>query len=84
MVNFFILPKNILKILPSHIEPWFNKIDQWRTQLPDDIPPVPTDEAGYVDAHHFVSLLSNVLAEDEIIFVDTGGNLIGHAKYSLV
>ena len=37
--------------------------------------PVPTDEAGYVDAHHFVSLLSNVLAEDEIIFVDTGGNL---------
>ena len=76
MEEFFDTAKDYIKNFTSpHIEPWLNKIDQWRTQLPDDIPPVPTDEAGYVDAHHFVSLLSNVLAEDEIIFVDTGGNL---------
>ena len=57
------------------IEPWLATIDQWRAELPDDIPAVPTDEAGYVDVHHFVRQLSNVLAEDEIVFVDTGGNL---------
>ena len=57
------------------IEPWLATIDHWRAELPDDIPEVPADEAGYVDVHHFVRQLSDVLADDEIIFVDTGGNL---------
>lgn len=58
-----------------HIEPWLATIARWRAELPDDTPPEPVDEAGYVDANHFVRKLSGVLANDEIIFVDTGGNL---------
>jgi len=57
------------------IEPWLAIIDHWRAELPDDIPVVPADEAGYVDVHNFMGQLSDVLADDEIIFVDTGGNL---------
>ena len=57
------------------IKPWLATIDHWRAELPDDIPEVPADEVGYVDVHHFVRQLSDVLADDEIIFVDTGGNL---------
>ncbi len=60
---------------PPCIEPWLLTIKRWRTDLPDDIPAEPADEVGYVDAHHFVRQLSNVLANNEIIFVDTGGNL---------
>jgi acetolactate synthase-1/2/3 large subunit len=54
---------------------WKSKIDHWRIALPTDIPDIPNDSLGYVDAHHFVQQLSDVLAEDELIFVDTGGNL---------
>ena len=57
------------------IEPWLMTIARWRTELPDDIPEEPVDDVGYVDANHFVRKLSGVLANDEIIFVDTGGNL---------
>ncbi len=57
------------------IEPWLATIDRWCAKLPDDIPAKPADEAGFVDANHFVHLLSDVLADDEIVFVDTGGNL---------
>ena len=57
------------------IEPWLATIERWRAELPDDIPVAPGEEAGYVDAHHFVRQLSDVLADDEIVFVDTGGNL---------
>lgn len=57
------------------IAPWLATIARWRAELPDDIPPEPADDAGYVDAHHFVRKLSDVLANDEIVFVDTGGNL---------
>lgn len=57
------------------IEPWLATIGRWRAELPDDIPVEPADEAGFVDAHHFVRKLSDVLADDEIVFVDTGGNL---------
>ncbi|MDC0110819.1 thiamine pyrophosphate-binding protein [Alphaproteobacteria bacterium] len=60
---------------PAYIEPWLTTIDRWRAELPDDIPTVPADGAGYVDVHHFVRELSDVLAEDELIFVDTGGTL---------
>jgi acetolactate synthase-1/2/3 large subunit len=57
------------------IQPWLTTIERWRAALPTDIPAEPADDCGYVDANHFVRALSDVLAEDEIIFVDTGGNL---------
>jgi acetolactate synthase-1/2/3 large subunit len=57
------------------IKSWEKQIDRWRLTLPTDIPNPPQDSLGYVDANHFVQQLSNVLAEDELIFVDTGGNL---------
>lgn len=57
------------------IEPWLVTIQRWREALPRDIPVQPADTAGFVDSHHFVRELSDVLADDEIIFVDTGGNL---------
>lgn len=57
------------------IKNWEEKIDRWRFTLPTDIPEPPHDSLGYVDANHFVRQLSDVLAEDELIFVDTGGNL---------
>ena len=58
-----------------YIKPWLATIDHWRAELPDDIPMVPADGAGYVDVHHVMRELSDVLADDELIFVDTGGNL---------
>jgi acetolactate synthase I/II/III large subunit len=60
---------------PPQIESWLKTISRWRAELPDDIPAEPSDQAGYVDANHFVRKLSDVLAQDEVIFVDTGGNL---------
>jgi len=61
-------------VMPG-IDGWFAQIDYWREELPDDVPPEPADSDRYVDANHFVRKLSNALAEDEIIFIDTGGNL---------
>ena len=58
-----------------NIHRWKERIDHWRLTLPTDIPTPPNDDLGYVDANHFVQLLSDLLAEDELIFVDTGGNL---------
>lgn len=60
---------------PPQITDWLRTIDLWRNELPTDIPVEPRDDAGFVDANHFVRQLSDVLAEDEVIFVDTGGNL---------
>lgn len=57
------------------IGPWLSTIERWRESLPRDFPSPPADTAGFVDAHHFIRELSDVLADDEIIFVDTGGNL---------
>ena len=76
MEDFLDTAKVIVKqFKPPCIEPWLATIERWRADLPDDIPMVPADTAGYVDAHHFVRRLSDVLADDEIVFVDTGGNL---------
>ena len=60
---------------PPAIAPWLATIERWRNELPSDMPEEPADSAGYVDAYHFVRKLSAVLAENEIVFVDTGGNL---------
>jgi len=57
------------------IGPWLATINHWRAELPDDVPSPPPDDRGFVDAHHFVRELSAALADDEIVFVDTGGNL---------
>ena len=57
------------------IRPWIEKIESWRRALPDDCPGIPDNDAGYVDAVHFVRELSDHLAEDEIILADTGGAL---------
>ena len=76
MKDFLDTTKVVVKgFKPSCIEPWLATIDRWRSELPDDIPAVPVDDAGYVDVHHLVRKLSDVLADDEIIFIDTGGNL---------
>lgn len=61
-------------VMPD-IADWLAKIAHWGRELPNDIPAEPADDAGFVDAHHFVRRLSDVLADDEIVFVDTGGNL---------
>lgn len=60
---------------PPAIQPWQNTIARWRTELPTDIPPPPADDKNHVDAHHFVRELSSVIADNEAVFVDTGGNL---------
>ena len=54
---------------------WLDQIAAWQEQLPNDHPTPPADDAGWVDAIDFVDRLSDFLAEDEIILVDTGGNL---------
>jgi acetolactate synthase-1/2/3 large subunit len=54
---------------------WKDKIQHWKNVLPDDRPPQPTPDKGYVDAYHFIDELSNHIPEGEPIFVDTGGNL---------
>ena len=65
----------VKKFQPPSIPAWLATIARWRAELPDDIPVEPADIAGYIDAHHFVRQLSDVLADDEIVFIDTGGNL---------
>jgi acetolactate synthase I/II/III large subunit len=76
MGDFFDIAKVAVKRFEAPaIESWLATIDRWRAELPDDIPSAPLDEAGFVDAHHFVRQLSDVLANNEVVFVDTGGNL---------
>lgn len=54
---------------------WLGTIRRWQSLLPTDIQDAPCDNCGFVDAMHFVIELSEHLSEDEILFVDTGGNL---------
>jgi acetolactate synthase I/II/III large subunit len=76
LVDFFESAAQVIdRFKPPTIQQWLTTIDRWREELPHDIPPRSDEEVGYVDAIHFVHELSEVLAEDEIIFVDTGGNL---------
>lgn len=69
-----LLPKLADYCAPDY-QDWLAKIDHWRHVLPTDLPEAPADDAGFVDAYGFVAALSNVVAEGENIFVDTGGNL---------
>ncbi len=60
---------------PRQLADWHQRISHWRRVLPNDRPAPPPAGAGYVDAYNFVDHLSDILPEDELIFVDTGGNL---------
>lgn len=76
MEDFLDIAKVAVKqFVAPDIKPWLATLDRWRAELPDDIPVEPDDDAGFVDAHHFVRQLSDVLANEEIVFIDTGGNL---------
>jgi acetolactate synthase-1/2/3 large subunit len=63
------------KFIKPDIRCWLEKIERWRRILPDDCPPAPAEDAGYVDAVHFVRELSHHLSDHETILVDTGGTL---------
>jgi acetolactate synthase-1/2/3 large subunit len=54
---------------------WLARIAHWRSALPHDRPGPASDSAGFVDAYDFVDKFSQVAPEQELIFVDTGGNL---------
>lgn len=57
------------------VDDWHARISHWRRVLPDDRPPPTPAGAGFVDAYDLVEKLSDILPEDELVFVDTGGNL---------
>jgi acetolactate synthase-1/2/3 large subunit len=73
----FLLASNasISDIRENNFENWHDTIEYWRSVLPSDAPETLSENVGFVDANHFVTQLSAVLSEDELIFVDTGGNL---------
>ncbi|ABD08496.1 acetolactate synthase large subunit [Rhodopseudomonas palustris HaA2] len=54
---------------------WLAQIAHWRSALPDDRPGPAPANAGFVDAYDFVDKLSETAPADELIYVDTGGNL---------
>lgn len=54
---------------------WHEKIEHWRSALPDDTRPAAPAAEAPVDAYAFVAALSAHLPDDELVFVDTGGNL---------
>lgn len=54
---------------------WRSKIEHWRSVLPDDCRPAASVADGPVDAYALVGALSKYLPDDELVFVDTGGNL---------
>jgi len=53
---------------------WRAKIAHWRAVLPDDARGAQVP-GGPVDAYAFLKTLAGHLPEDELVFVDTGGNL---------
>jgi acetolactate synthase-1/2/3 large subunit len=56
-------------------EAWPGKIAHWRNVLPGDRPGPAPANAGHVDAYDFIDKLSDAAPADELIYVDTGGNL---------
>jgi len=54
---------------------WLAQVAHWRSALPDDRPGPAPANAGFVDAYDFVDKLSDAAPADELIYVDTGGNL---------
>jgi acetolactate synthase-1/2/3 large subunit len=54
---------------------WRATIEHWRTALPNDCRPAAPAADGPVDAYALVESLAKHLPADELVFVDTGGNL---------
>jgi acetolactate synthase-1/2/3 large subunit len=54
---------------------WRDKIERWRLVLPNDCEPATQVVGEPVDAYAFVAALSEYLPDDDLVFVDTGGNL---------
>lgn len=54
---------------------WRSQIEHWRSVLPNDCKPAMQAADGPVDAYALVGALSDHLSNDELVFVDTGGNL---------
>jgi acetolactate synthase I/II/III large subunit len=54
---------------------WRSQIEHWRSVLPNDCRPATLAADGPVDAYALVGALSDHLPDDELVFVDTGGNL---------
>lgn len=56
---------------------WHEKIQHWKLLFPigKEKSPIAEGVTNIVDAYAFVNALADVLREDELIFVDTGGNL---------
>jgi acetolactate synthase-1/2/3 large subunit len=58
----------------QRLEPWRERILHWKKEYP--LLPSKFETPGkYIDAYDFVSELSNVTRENELMYVDTGGNL---------
>jgi len=55
--------------------PWGSKLDRWKNLFPKDLSPQPVTTIPFVDANDFVSVLSDYLPADAVLYVDTGGNL---------
>lgn len=54
---------------------WKYQISHWLQAFPRDASPLAPDSHPCVDAYAFMGELSQVLPEDALIYVDTGGNL---------
>jgi acetolactate synthase-1/2/3 large subunit len=54
---------------------WMHKINYWKNLFPLDESPQPISKIPYIDAGQFISVLSNFLSTDALLYVDTGGNL---------
>ncbi|MDO9371800.1 MAG: thiamine pyrophosphate-dependent enzyme, partial [Gammaproteobacteria bacterium] len=54
---------------------WKAKLEHWRQVFPRDVSPRVEVTHPYIDAGDFVQELSQVLPEDTLLYVDTGGNL---------
>ncbi|WP_025900140.1 thiamine pyrophosphate-binding protein [Sneathiella glossodoripedis] len=71
------VPELVRLVQPMGTAPensWKSKISQWVSNFSsENYDPEPSE--SYVNAYAFVDALSNVVPENENIFVDTGGNL---------
>lgn len=67
------LNRGVKGIIKKDISSWMDKIAEWKTKYP--IGPSEVNEEGNVDPYVFVKSLSKEVAEEQVIFVDTGCTL---------
>jgi acetolactate synthase-1/2/3 large subunit len=69
------LSKN-LEVNNNALQAWKQKITEWKQALPSDfVPAVHDKDPGFLDAYHFLGHLSQHTRNNELLYVDTGGNL---------